>query len=69
LHADVDFILKQDDGQSFTTDRKKKLKEMKLFNEAVDNSLIKNKLKIKVNDGNEYIPIDTICGIIKDAIC
>lgn len=68
LHADVDFILNQDDGKSFTTDRKKKLKEMKLFNEAVDNSLIKNKLKIKVNDGNEYIPIDTICGIIKDAI-
>jgi hypothetical protein len=42
---------------------------MKLFNQAVDSSLIKNKLKIKVNDGDEYIPIDTICGIIKDAIC
>lgn len=68
LYADVDFILKQDDGKSFTTDRKKKQKEMRLFNEAVDKSCIKNKLKIKVNDGNEYIPIDTICQIIKDAI-
>lgn len=68
LYADIDFLLKNDDGKSFTTDKKKKEKEMKLFNEAVDQSCIKNKLKIKVNDGNEYISIDSIYEIIKDAI-
>ena len=68
LYADVDFLLKNDDGKSFTNDKDKKENELKLFNEAIDKSCIKNKLKIKVNDGNEYIPIDTICQSIKDAI-
>lgn len=55
LHGDIDFLLKNDDGESFTTDINKKLHERNLFNEAINKSQIINKLNIKVNDGDNYI--------------
>ena len=54
LEADADFICKNDDGQSFTNEITKKQKEIDLFQQAFENSIIPNKLKIKVNDGDTY---------------
>ncbi len=64
LHGDVEFLLKNDDGESFTTDLNKKLHEQSLFNEAVNQSQITNKIKIKVNDGNNYIDKSGICSTV-----
>jgi thymidylate kinase len=65
LHGDVEFLLKNDDGESFTTDINKKKREAELFENAVDKSLIKNKLKIKVNNGNEYVDQSGITGTVR----
>jgi len=65
LHGDVEFLLKNDDGESFTTDIEKKRNEARLFEEAVDKSLIKNKIKIKVNDGNSYVNGAGITGTVR----
>lgn len=56
LTADSDFLIKNDDGLSFSTKKEDKEKELQLFQEAFDKSLIKNKLLLKVNKGNEFIP-------------
>ena len=66
LYADVEFLLKRDDGNSFTTDIEKKKNEARLFEAAVDKSIIKNKMKIKVNDGDNYIDADGIYSLVKE---
>jgi len=68
LHGDTDFLLQEDDGKSYTTQKETRNHEAALFHQAVDNSLIKNKLKIKVNNGNTYINrnniYEQICNFI-----
>jgi thymidylate kinase len=68
LYGDTEFLLSNDDGESFTTDIAKKENEAKLFAEAVDKSLIQNKLKIKVNNGNNYIDKQRILDTVRDFI-
>ena len=66
LYGDAEFLLKNDDGESFTTDINKKKLEAELFENAVDKSLITNKIKIKVNKGNEYVNIvNTVVDFLK----
>lgn len=60
LYADPEFVIKQDDGNSFSTKLEDRKKEIDLFHEAMNLSKIRNKLTICVNDGNSYIPIDEI---------
>lgn len=55
LTADPKFIVKNDDGLSFTTDVKKKQVEIDKFKEAFERSKIQNKLHLVVNEGDEYI--------------
>jgi len=64
LHGDAEFLLKNDDGDSFTTDLEKKRNEARLFKAAIDRSIIKNKLKIKVNNGNQYVSPKHIYGLV-----
>jgi thymidylate kinase len=66
LYADVEFLLKNDDGNSFTTGIEKKRNEAALFEKAVDQSIIKNKLKLKVNHGDSYIDQTEIYNIVKE---
>jgi len=54
LEAEAEFVCENDDGKSFTNDIIKKKTEIALFNKAFDKSIIKNKLKIQVNEGNTY---------------
>lgn len=68
LHGDLEFLLKNDDGNSFTTDIEKKRKEAQLFEEAFDRSIIKNKLKIKVNNGNQYETPESIHQLVSEFI-
>jgi|688.fasta_scaffold558288_1 hypothetical protein len=67
LYADADFLLKEDDGQSYSVNKDDKELEIKKFHEAIDKSIIINKLKIKVNDGERYITESEILNKIHEA--
>jgi thymidylate kinase len=68
LQADADFIVTQDDGESYSAKLEDKETEILKFEEAFNNSIILNKTKIKVNNGNEYISADSIAEIVERAI-
>lgn len=55
LYADAEFIAKEDDGKSYSAKLEDKTKELAAFDKAIESSTIKKKLRIKVNNGNEYI--------------
>jgi thymidylate kinase len=54
LEGDPEFVVKNDDGESFSNDIIQKKTEIALFNKAFNNSIIQNKIKVKVNEGNEF---------------
>lgn len=60
LYADPDFLIEREDGNSLSTKLEDREKEISLFLEAIDKSHIKNKLTIKVNEGNDYISKESI---------
>lgn len=60
LYADPEFVVKEDDGKSYSAKLEDKAQEIKTFHDAIDASNIMKKLKIKVNDGDKYIPQDSI---------
>jgi len=68
LQADADFIVTQDDGKSYSAKLEDKETEILKFEEAFNNSIILNKIKIKVNNGNEYISADVITEIVEQAV-
>jgi len=55
LYGDPEFLIKKDDGNSFTNETVKKAEELHRFEEAVALSAIQNKLILKVNQGDQYI--------------
>lgn len=57
MYADPEFIVKKDDGKSFSVDIEKKKEEVRLFKEVHKKSKIKHKLLLKVNDGDKYIDL------------
>ena len=67
LYADADFLLKEDDGQSYSTRKDDKELEIERFHDAIDKSIIFNKLNIKVNDGEHYISETEILSKIYEA--
>jgi hypothetical protein len=68
LWGDADFICKNDDGESFTSDPEKKRQEQIAFENAIENSIISKKLKIKVNDGNNYNDQQRILATVRDFV-
>jgi thymidylate kinase len=54
LEGDAEFVVNNDDGKSFSNDLIQKKTEIALFNKAFDKSIIQNKIKVKVNEGNAY---------------
>jgi len=54
LTADPKFFLSKEDGQSFSQNLEQKTKELELFKEVHSLSKIKDKLLIKVNDGDIF---------------
>jgi len=54
MYADPEFCMKMEDGNSLSQDLDKKEKEIKLFKEAMEISLIENKINIKVNKKNNF---------------
>lgn len=54
LTADPEFFLSKEDGKSFSKTLNEKSIELKLFNEAHNFSLIKNKLLVKVDSNGEF---------------
>jgi hypothetical protein len=53
LYADPEFLVKLEDGNSFSTTSQQKQNELNLFSEAIESSIIKNKLSLKVCDENQ----------------
>jgi len=66
LTADPDFFLKQEDGKSFSQNIDKKTEELKLFDEIFNKTLIPNKLKLKVNNGDNFLDKQYILNKVKD---
>lgn len=54
LTADPEFLVKQDDGKSYSGELEKKKKEAEAFEKAVADSKIINKLTVKVNTNQDY---------------
>jgi thymidylate kinase len=54
LTADPEFFLIKEDGQSFSKNLEDKTRELELFKEAHNFSLIKNKLLVKVDINGEF---------------
>jgi hypothetical protein len=52
LYADAEFLTKLEDGNSFSNTAEQKQKELDLFEDAIDFSIIPNKMRIKVCDEN-----------------
>lgn len=55
LYADPEFLIKRDDGKSFSKELKDKEKEIQLFLHATELSKIRKKKNIKVNKKDEYV--------------
>jgi len=60
LTAEPEFFLSKEDGQSFSQDLKDKTAELKLFDEAFEASTLDNKMRLKVDDGGEFLPKEYI---------
>jgi thymidylate kinase len=69
LKADPEFIVTQDDGNSYSADVEKKRSEIEAFDRAVENSKIKNKLIIKVNEGDQYRSFEELSNQIRSFVC
>lgn len=54
LTADPEFVAAKDDGKSYSNTLEKKIEEINAFAKAVDDSDIKNKITIKINNGKNY---------------
>jgi len=54
LTAEPEFFLKKEDGNSFSQDLLSKTKELELFKEVYEFSIIKNKLIIKVDENGIF---------------
>jgi thymidylate kinase len=55
LTATPEFALSKEDGKSFSQTLEQKTEELNLFNEIFESSSIKKKIKIQVNEGNNFI--------------
>lgn len=54
LTADPEFFLSKEDGNSFSNKLEDKRRELELFKEAYDFSILSNKLYLKVDNGHGY---------------
>ena len=76
LYATPEFLVEKDDGKSFSVSVDDKIKELQLYEEAIDKSIIQNKLKICVDlkgNGyncvvNDYIPKNEIFKKVQNFI-
>jgi thymidylate kinase len=70
LYADAEFVVKQDDGKSYSANLEDKQHELFAFNDACVNSSIRKKLFLKVNEGSEYKSeqdiLNTVFNFIND---
>lgn len=66
LYGDADFLIKRENGDSLSAKLEDRQSEINLFHYAFDKSIIKNKLKIKVNSGDNYISREIINKQVDD---
>lgn len=68
LYADPEFVAAKDDGKSYSAKLEDKTKEINAFLSAFEKSSIPKKIKIKVNDGNNYVSQDAIYSEVNEFI-
>ena len=68
LYADPEFVAAKDDGKSYSAKLEDKTKEIDAFLSAFEKSSIPKKIKIKVNDGNNYVSQDAIYSEVNEFI-
>jgi thymidylate kinase len=66
LHADPEFVVKEDDGKSYSAKLEDKTREILTFNNAISLSKIPKVLNIKVNEGEDYISHESIVNSVKE---
>ena len=70
LHADPEFVVKQDDGHSYSAQLEDKQNELQKFHDACEKSSIRKKLYLKVNENGEYRSqqdiLNTVFNFIND---
>ena len=68
LVADPEFILRNEDGNSFSKNLEQKTTEIELFKEIHEKSIIKNKLAVKVDKDGKFLPKEQILNTILNFI-
>jgi hypothetical protein len=68
LTADPEFFLSKEDGKSFSKNIDQKTTEIRLFDEIFEKSILDNKIRIKVNNGNEFFTKDFVLKQVLDFI-
>jgi thymidylate kinase len=68
LDSDAEFLVNNDDGQSFSNKLQDKETELQLFRKAVNDSTIKNKLTLKINQGKQRMPLLSLVNQINQFI-
>lgn len=70
LYADAEFVVKEDDGHSYSAKLEDKQHELFAFNDACNKSSIRKKLFLKVNENGEYRSqqdiLNTVFNFIND---
>jgi hypothetical protein len=64
LYGDAEFLVTKEDGKSYSKTIEEKQKELDAFEDAINFSSIKNKIKIKVNKGKDFINKDEIFQLV-----
>jgi thymidylate kinase len=68
LYADPEFIVKKDDGESYSAKLDDKRAELEVFMKAFKDSKIIHKLAIKVNEGDSYVSKESIINQVKQLL-
>ena len=67
--GDPVFLLQQEDGNSFSQNLEQKTQEIELFKEIHDNSIVPNKLVLRVDNGiGEYLPKEQLLNTVLEFI-
>lgn len=68
LTADPEFLVKQDDGLSYSNQLEKKIAENNAFERAIASSSIINKLTLKVNNNQDYHDFNELKTTIRNFV-
>jgi len=66
LTAEPEFFLSKEDGNSFSQNLDEKKRELRLFDEIFEESLIDNKLRLNVDENGEFLNKSYLLDVVLD---